>query len=275
MHVSQPTLSQQIKHLERALGVVLFDRSSRSVRLTDAGEVYAYHVRLALRDLNAAERAVHDVQDLSRGQLRVGATPTFTAYFVGPLVHRFYSAYPGIRLTIVEPTQDRIEDDLLADHLDLGIGFAREHATGIAHQHLYTETMSLVVGAGHRLASVSGLLSVDELSDEPLGRLSANFATAAHVDAYLCRHKVQQRIAVEADSVMSLLELVRRGSLVAVLPDAIVDEHAGLQRISLLPPPPSRDVRLLWRDGVYRSAAMGAFVEVVRDTAAALQDAGR
>ncbi len=100
LHISQPTLSQQIKQLERALGVVLLDRSGRTVRLTDVGEAYAHHARLALRDLGTAERAVHDVQDLTRGQLRAAITPTFTAYLIGPLVHRFRSAHPGITLTV-------------------------------------------------------------------------------------------------------------------------------------------------------------------------------
>ncbi|WP_040718973.1 LysR family transcriptional regulator, partial [Nocardia veterana] len=113
LHISQPTLSQQIKQLERHLGVALLDRSGRTVRLTDAGEAYAQHARLALRDLDAGERAIHDVQDLSRGHLRVAMTPTFTAYLIGPLIHRFRAAHPGITLTVRETTQDRIESDLL------------------------------------------------------------------------------------------------------------------------------------------------------------------
>lgn len=75
LHISQPTLSQQIRQLERAVGVQLLDRTGRTVQLTDAGAVYTEQARRALRDLDAAERAVHDVQDLSRGHLRLGVTP--------------------------------------------------------------------------------------------------------------------------------------------------------------------------------------------------------
>lgn len=263
LHVSQPTLSQQVKQLERALGVVLLDRSSRTVRLTDAGEAYAHHARLALRDLSAGERAVHDVQDLSRGQLRVAATPTFTAYLIGPLIHRFRAAHPGIRLAVREPNQDQIEADLVADRLDLGVGFAGSHAVGIAHRTLFTETLSLVVGSGHRLAATAGALSVSELVGEPLGLLSSDFATRLAIDAYFIDCGVAQNIGVEADSVSALLELVRRGSLIAVLPEPIVGEHAALRRVPLEPRLPTRTVQLLWRDGVYRSAAARAFTEVL------------
>ncbi|MEG2735254.1 MAG: LysR family transcriptional regulator, partial [Hafnia sp.] len=88
--LSQPALSQKIKQLEEQLGVVLLDRSNRVIRPTDVGEVYLYHARRALNELEMGYRAIHDVQDLSRGSLRVGFTPTFSAYLIGPLFKRFY-----------------------------------------------------------------------------------------------------------------------------------------------------------------------------------------
>lgn len=263
LHVSQPTLSQQVKQLEHDLGVTLLDRSSRTVRLTDAGEAYAHHARLALRDLYAGERAVHDVQDLSRGQLRVAMTPTFTAYLIGPLIHRFRVVHPGIRLSVREPNQDQIEADLLAGLLDLGVAFSGAHAVGIGCRTLFTEALSLVVGAGHRLATREGALSVAELAGEPLGLLNSDFATRLHIDGYFTDRGVVPNIAVEADSVSALLELVRRGSLVTVLPDSIIDEHADLRGVLLEPRIPTRTVQLLWRDGAYHSAAARAFTELV------------
>ena len=70
LHVSQPTLSQQIRLLEETLDVQLLDRSGRNVRLTDAGSVYLHHARRALSELEAGTRAVHEVQDLTAGTLR-------------------------------------------------------------------------------------------------------------------------------------------------------------------------------------------------------------
>src|SRR3972149_8613936 len=75
LFVSQPTLSQQIKQLEDLLQVQLLDRSGRTVRLTDAGEVYLRHARRALGELDPGRRAINEVKDLSRGSLRVGMTP--------------------------------------------------------------------------------------------------------------------------------------------------------------------------------------------------------
>ena len=263
LHVSQPTLSQQIRQLENALGVDLFDRSGRAVRLTDAGVAYVDHVRLVLRELQAAERAVHDVQDLSRGNLRIAMTPTFTAYLIGPLIHRFRVVYPGIRLTVLETNQDRIEADLLADRLDLGIGFAGSHAAGIDARTLFTETLGLVVGGGHPLGSATAPVPAAELAAEPLALLSSDFATRLHVDAYFADCQVPQNIAIEANSISALLEFVGRDLAATVLPDAITSERTELRPVPLDPPLPTRTVQLLRRAAGYRSAAARAFIETV------------
>ncbi|EFV11692.1 transcriptional regulator CynR [Segniliparus rugosus] len=264
LHISQPTLSQQIKQLERALGAQLLDRTGRTVRLTDAGAAYTAHARRALRELAAAERAVHDVHDLSRGHLRLGVTPTFTAYLVGPLAAELHSRHPGVGLTLAELPQDRMETALLADDLDLGIAFAGSHPPGIAASALFTETLSLVVGAP-RAQTLPNPLPVHALEDEHLALLSADFATRGHIDAYFAEHRVAPRIAVEANSIQALTEIVRRASLATVLPDAITHEHPRLTPIPLDPPLPARTVALLRRHGSYTSTAASAFTRIVHE----------
>ncbi|MFC4530032.1 transcriptional regulator CynR [Sphaerisporangium dianthi] len=265
LHISQPTLSQQIRQLERALGARLLDRTGRAVRLTDAGEAYLGHARHALRDLAAAERAVHDVQDLSRGHLRLGVTPTFTAYLVGPLTARFHARHPGITLTVAETTQDRVESALLADDLDLGIAFDGPHLPGVTATPLFTETLGLVAAARHAETARQEPVRVQDLNERRLVLLSSDFATRAHIDAYLTRHRVSPRIAVEANSIQAITEIVQRTSLATVLPDAITHDHPHLGPIPLDPPLPARTVALLRRDGAYHGAAGQAFARLTHD----------
>lgn len=80
LSVSQSALSQKVRQLEDELGAQLFDRSGRMVQLTDFGSVYLKYVRSAHNNLLTAQRALHDVHDLSRGKLRIAFTPTFTEY---------------------------------------------------------------------------------------------------------------------------------------------------------------------------------------------------
>ncbi|MFV8054354.1 transcriptional regulator CynR [Mycobacterium sp. 48b] len=262
LHVSQPTLSQQIKQLEREVGATLLDRSGRTVRLTDAGQVYAEHARLAMQGLDAAARAVHDVQDLTRGHLRIAMTPTITAYLIGPLVRQFHAEHPGVTLTVIETTQDLIEADLLDDRIDLGIAFAGHHTAGVAATALFTETLSLVVGAAHPHAAHVETFAIGDLPTQPLALLSRDFATRNYIDAFFAAHHVTPHIAIEANSISALIEFVRLGTLATVLPDAITQAQADLHPIRPRPPLPSREVVLLHRSAGYQSAAAQAFSSI-------------
>ena len=103
LHISQPALSQRILDLEAQLGVQLFDRSGRVVKPTDEGRTYIEHVRRALRELQAGERAMQDIADALGGTLRVAFLPLFTTHLVGPLMQEFYKRHPGVSVTIVHP----------------------------------------------------------------------------------------------------------------------------------------------------------------------------
>ncbi|MGW7438552.1 transcriptional regulator CynR [Streptomyces sp. NPDC054849] len=264
LRISQPTLSQQVKQLERSVGVQLLDRSGRAVRLTDAGATYVPYARGVLRDLATAERAVMDLADLSRGHLRLGLTPTFTAYLVGPLVAALHAAHPGISVEVREMPQDRIEAGLLADEHDLGLAFQGPHLPGIEATALFTETLGLVTAADADPDSGTdpGPLPVRDLATRRLALLSGDFATRGHVDAYLAAHGVRPDIAVEAHSVQALTEIVRRTSLATVLPEAVTHDHPYLRPVRLDPALPSRTVTLLRRESAYESAASRAFTEL-------------
>ncbi|MFE3188174.1 transcriptional regulator CynR [Nocardia sp. NPDC059240] len=266
LHVSQPTLSQQIRQLERLIGVPLLDRTGRSVRLTDAGAVYAEHARRALRELAAADLAVHDVEDLTRGRLRLAVTPTFTAYLVGPLIAEFRARHPGITLHVLETAQDAMESALLADEIDLGIAFADTPIPGLDTTALFEEDLSLVVGEHNPLVraprSARKPLPIAALADQELVLLSRDFATRGHIDDYLAAHGVTPRIAVETNAVPSVLEIVRHTTLATVLPPAIAHAQLGLDTVTLEPPMPTRTVALLRREHAYPSAAARAFLRL-------------
>lgn len=264
LYISQPTLSQQIQQLERSIGAQLLDRSGRSVRLTDAGHAYLAHANRALRELAAGERAIHDVTDLSRGHLSVAVTPTFTAYFVGPLVAELHNRHPGITATVREMSQDSIETQLLADELDLGIAVGQPHLPGVTATSLFIETL-VVVGA----TTPTEPLTAHNIGQHPLALLTADFATRGHLDAYFAEHRITPQIAMETNSIQVLTEIVRHTQLVTVLPEAITQQHPHLSPIALDPPFPTRTVTLLVRDGAYQTAANRAFTHLTQDYARA------
>jgi LysR family cyn operon transcriptional activator len=263
LHVSQPTLSQQIKLLEEALDVQLLDRSGRTVRLTEAGEAYAHHARRAMDELDAAKRAVSELEDLSRGLLRLGMTP-ITEYLTTSLIDEFNARYPGIMVSAIEMAQDQIEEGVAEGTLDAGIAFTHMPATEtwtnkIEMHTLFMEPLSLAVGTGHSLAGRQMPVSVGVLQEEPLVLLNQNFALRRHFDLYCLEHGIHPRIAVETNSLSMMVQSVGLGRLATVLPTTIACTQPGLYAVPLMPELPSHTIALIGPKGTYRSPACRAF----------------
>ena len=270
LHVSQPALSQQVRLLEESLGVQLFDRTGRTTRLTDSGEVYLQYVRRASQEFLEAKRALHDVDDLSRGSLRVAVTPTFTTYLVGPLVEAFHSRYPSISLNLREISQEHMENLLLSDEIDVGIAFSGTPIADLDLDSLLVETLALVVRAGHPLASERSV-GLDALSAESLVLLSAEFATRDQIDRFCRQHSIQPRVQIEVNSISAVVEIVRRTSLSTLLPATIAFAHKDLKAIALDPVRLQRTAVLMQRRHGYRSAAAKTFVALAKEVAAGLE----
>jgi LysR family cyn operon transcriptional activator len=266
LHVSQPTLSQQIIQFEEILGVALLDRSGRTVKVTDAGRVYIEHASRALRELEAGRRAIHDVQDLLRGELRLATTPTFTSYLVGPLLAAFHARYPGIMVRLKERSLDTIAAAVAADEVDLGIAFAVSRpADDIECEPLLSERLTVVVGAQHKFVARRRPITPKMLATEKLGVLSPDFATRSHVDDYFRSQGIAPCIAVEANTISALIEVVRHSNMITMLPEAIGLQHTDLHNVTITPEPQPRTATLLYRRDAYRSTASLAFTALCKE----------
>lgn len=270
LHVSQPALSQQIKELEQRLGVQLLDRSGRQVRPTDLGHVYLDHARRALNDLDEGARAIRDVEDLTTGSLRLGITPSVSAYLIAPLLQRFRGLYPGVRFSVRVSPQEHIEPALRDDALDLGIGFGDLPSEEIEVTPLHMERLALMMSAAHPPPSRTPV-PVAELARMPLALLDTTFSTRRIVDRHFQRAGLRPEVAVEANSISALTELVRLTDLATILPENA--SGAGLRILKTEPAFEPRRAALLRRRGAYCPAASRAFIAEAREAAAALDEA--
>jgi LysR family cyn operon transcriptional activator len=268
LHVSQPTLSQQIRQLEETLGVSLFDRTSRSVKPTDAGEAYIECARRVLVELEAGKRALHDVKDLSRGTLRLAMTPTFMAYLVGPLVRDYLARYPNIHLQIFELSMDDIEAGLVDDSLDIAIAFTQVRNADIESIPAFTETLGVMVGRDHPLYESQVALSAQEVAQLEFALLAPDFVTRTRIDEYFAQEQITPKVVIEVNSVSTLLEVIRHTAIATILPEPIATEDRALRKIPLLGESPKRGAALLRRKNNYHSAASVAFMELVLGAAA-------
>lgn len=279
LFVSQPTLSQQIKQLEEALDTQLLDRSGRTVRLTEAGEVFLRHARRALGELDAGTRAVQEVRDLSRGSLRLGMTP-ITEYLTTPLLDNFNLLYPGISVSATEMSQDDIEAGVIKDDIDVGIAFTNTLLTEarsaeIESHVLFIESLSLVVGLNHRLAGRASPISGEDLERESMALLNTHFALRRHFDVHCIEHGITPRIGLESNSVNMIMQAVALGRHVTVLPNSIAMAQPGLTPLMMLPELPHHTITLFCHKGSYKSPACLAFGNIAAEWAASRSQAAR
>ncbi|HXZ48921.1 MAG TPA: transcriptional regulator CynR [Usitatibacter sp.] len=271
--VSQPALSQQIKQLEDSLAVQLIDRSKRTVRLTDSGEVYVRYARRALLELSSGKRALRQLQDLSRGSLEVGITP-ITGYLVTSLLESFSSRYPRLELRIHEMFQSEIEVAVAEDRLDIGITFtdtllsSEVHSSDIETHTLFMEMLHLAVGEAHPYAAQGSPVDGDALQKIPLVLLDRRFALRRHIDLYCLENGITHFVAMEASSLSVIVELVRMGRLGTILPRAIACAQSGLSPVMLVPELPHHVITLICRRGAYKSVACRAFGELASEWSA-------
>lgn len=274
LYVSQPTLSQQIKQLEDLLEVQLLDRSGRTVRLTAAGEVYLQHARRALVELNAGKRAIYELNDLSRGSLRLGMTP-ISDYLATPLLDQFNGRYPGITVSTLEMPQSDIEAALADDRVDIGIAFGSASSSTVFSDEIDThimfiETLNLAVGKeGHHLSGQTRPLNGEVLEREPLVLFHTDYALRRHIDQYCLEQGITPHIVMEATSLSVIIEMVRRGRLATILPETIAHSQHGLHSIPLQPGLPRHTITLICRKGAYKSPACLAFGELAGEWSAA------
>src|ERR1700730_7905478 len=120
-HVSQPSLSQQIRKLEDELGAGLFDRLGRKVILTELGRAFLPRAQTVLRDLEAARSDVAERKTSMSGPICVGVIPTIAPYFLPPVLASFSRKYPQVRVTIVEEITPLLLERLRAGTMDVAI----------------------------------------------------------------------------------------------------------------------------------------------------------
>ncbi len=210
VHVAQPAVSAQIRHLERELGQQLFDRSRRTVRLTAAGEAVLPHARAALAAVTAARTAVEELGELVRGSVVVG-TVTAHDFDMAGLLAQFHAAHPLVDITLTTDESDALLDGLHSGRLDAAIvSVGAELPAGLAAE-VVTDQRIVAAVAGDHPWHRRRTVALRDLADHLVIALPTG-AGIRHQFDQACRGAgVAARVAFEASTPHALAELAERG----------------------------------------------------------------
>jgi LysR family cyn operon transcriptional activator len=267
VHVTQSTLSHQIKQLEAEIGQLLFERESRRVVMTGAGESLLLRLGNVLHTIDDSVRAAKGVTTALTGMLQIGTTPSFNASLMPHCVATFLERQSAVRLVVTELVANSVETEIADGRIEIGIGYSPTRRDDLSFEPLYIEEMVLVVSARHPLAA-RRRLRLAELHHQPLVLNTYQAATRRMLDERLASVNAQPLVVAEIDAIQPTLDLVARSKVGAIVSEHVVADGPELRVIPLEDPTPLRTPGILWKTETPGSNECRSFVALVRQTIA-------
>lgn len=268
--IAQSGLSHQIAQLEREIGAALFHRTSRAVRLTQAGHVFLPYARRLLRDAEEALGAVGALRGVVPGRLRIGAIPfgPGPVDFLG-LLRDFQEGYPAVEVVVSDEGSLSAVAAIAAGNLDAAFVGLLHHQVpaGLSHQVLALEPLVAVVGPQHPML---GAPAVDMRSLADCSRFLESHPDSglrAQVDALCTRAKTRRQVICEMRNPADLAALARQGLGVAIVPlrvaQAVTTAGPEPSVLRLADPQAVQPVAFVHREPEPASPAVQAFIRLV------------
>lgn len=283
----QPTLSQQIQQMEKALGVTLFSRTRRMCRLTPAGEMLMPYARRVLGEMADLRRSLDDLSGLRQGSLTVAVLPVL-AYRVMPMVMtRFHKLYPGIRVRLLEMSVDEMERALVVGTVEMGIGVVAPAEASLRGVSLFDEELVALFATGDALAK-QGTVAMEEVAARPLIAAPAGYGTRTIILKACAQARRTPVFAVETSSVDVVFSTVAAGGGVGVVPAAALwgreadlkrkvgvsreaTTYEGCKAVRIVRPTPRRKIGFLDVHGAQMRPAAEVFMPLVREVVRELE----
>lgn len=248
-YVSQPTLSMQIKKLEESLGVHLFERTNKSVFLTDQGTILLARAKKIMMLVDEMKDIARNSKDPFAGDLRLGVIPTVAPYLLPLVMPELKNHYPDLKIWLIEDQTHRLINKLESGEIDAAI-MAQPVESQFTSLNLFEEEFYFACEASNPLAS-SKKVAINALGSQPIMLLEEGHCLRDQAMAVCQMAKVNEVADFTATSLETLRLMVQSGMGVTLLPAlaARMQSSSLLKCIPFDAPAPSRVLALFWRPG--------------------------
>jgi DNA-binding transcriptional LysR family regulator len=247
------------------VGQALFDRSARTVRLTETGRAVLPLARAALLAIDEMRLVADDFGGLLRGRVAVGMLPGRSSLGLPALLARFYRDHPAVGISLTEGNSDRLLAGLRDREFDMAlVGLAAAAPPGVATQVLIDEPLVAAVSHGDRWSKRTNV-SLDALLERSLITLPEGSGLRTSLDSACARAGIRPQIAFEASDPITLAELASQGLGVAILPaSAAAWLETDLHSVRIVRPQLRGRIELAWRSEGPTSPAARALIQLAR-----------
>lgn len=267
VHLSQPAVSGLIARLETSLGVRLFDRTTRSVQLTAAGEVLVEQILLLRNQSEEAVRAVCNVAELRIGAVVLAAMPSLAAAVVPQAFVRFHALYPLVRLQVVDTLSGPAFDMVRSGQVEFALTAANPAYADLDYTPLVSDGFVLLLPQGHELARGDGPLSWAAIASQTHISMPHPTSVRQYADAAFLHNRINFAPRYEVEHLATINSMVAKGLGVAALPElaAAVASQSGLVQRKLKDPDLRRPIGLVKRSGRSLGPASAAMISILKE----------
>ena len=266
LHISQSTLSQQIKQLEDELNVLLFDRIGKRIIPTEAGLAFLPFARNSILEAENGKQIIKDLKGIMTGTLSIGVTYSLS-HLLRCSITEFKKAYPGIKVIINFGTSKE-QIKLLEDkHVDCVLSFEPEEIDDEYEKvKLFSSKLFFIVHKSHPWANLSSI-SFKKLQETDLILPAIGFATRMKTDEMCCKHNIKPNIVMEINDVQTIIHLIRNSNWSTILTRAAIKDEPDLKAIPILTAETlTSQAYLFWPKGDYRKKSAIEFAKFVQKT---------
>lgn len=264
LDIAQPALSQAVKDLEAALGLRLFDRTTRRVELTAAGREFQGSSSKVLEDLQHAVQNARDLAQRRRGRVRIAAPPLLASAILPRAIAKFRGDFPGIVVELTDVGTEKIVQSVVSGAVDCGIGTFAPSEEGIERTLLMRDSLILFCPKQHR-AAARPTFRWRDLRDEDVIMLTRTSGIRLLTEVGFEFAGFPVKPAFEVSQISTALALVEAGLGITILPSyalAAARHHAVVGK-RLIEPVIARDVVLVHASGRSISPAVASFSKVL------------
>ena len=249
-HVSQPTLSGQIRKLEDELGIILLERTSRKVLFAQSGLLLVDQAKTVLREVKLLKEMASNQGKEMTGPLHVGVIPTIGPYLMPHIVPALQNAFPDLELFLYEAQTHQLLEQLETGRLDCAIVASVRETEPFIEVPLFKERMLLAVAENHPWAKEQ-TIPMSMLKDHEMLMLDDGHCLRNQALGYCFTAGAKENSHFQATSLETLRNMVAANAGMTLMPELAVLSEGERGGVKYLPcqPEPSRDVILVYRPG--------------------------
>jgi LysR family hydrogen peroxide-inducible transcriptional activator len=247
--ISQPALSAQIAEMELLLGAMLFERTRRTVVLTEMGRRLLPRIRGILDEIRSLEELAGQRRGTLRGRLRLGIIPTIAPYLLPLLIPDLRMAYPELTIELREAVTSKLVDDLRLGDLDAIVAALPIDGEGTIAKPLFRDRF-LIATSNNDIDVLTSPMTQEDVALERLLLLEEGHCLRDQALAVCSNVKQRQLVNYGATSMATLLQMVSHGMGLTLIPEIAVRTEASRNNVRIVAfadPEPSREIGLIWR----------------------------